>query len=401
MLLELARLKWQGDEDRMQAQLAALGQMPALNWVLPLTALPSLEDVAYWQDWLAHPSYDDYWRPLSIDEGYSRIAVPALHVGGWYDVFANGTVDNFAGLRAGAGSEDTTGGQKLVVGPWYHGPWRPLAGAGAEAGANVFDDWQLRWFDHVLKGEENGVLDAPATVYVMGDGWRDLQDWPPPNARPTDWFLHSGGRANTATGDGWLSTEAPGDELPTRSSTTRATPHCPWRPLVLRRGDLARGTRLSRRLRDGARRPLLHVRAARARRRPPRRHRAHALCGDERGRHRLDVADCVWSTTAPARRISRRESSAPRYRDSTSEPTPVRPGEIVEYRIRLGPVGWRLKAGQRLRVDVSSSDFPQWDRNLNTGGMPGQEGPVAAVMATQVVIHNQAHPSRITLPMVE
>ena len=385
----------------MQAQLAALGQMPALNWVLPLTALPSLEDVAYWQDWLAHPSYDDYWRPLSIDEDYSRIAVPALHVGGWYDVFANGTVDNFAGLRAGAGSEDATGGQKLVVGPWYHGPWRPLAGAGAEAGANVFDDWQLRWFDHVLKGEENGVLDAPATVYVMGDGWRDLQDWPPPNARPTDWFLHSGGRANTATGDGWLSTEAPGDELPDTFIYDPGNPalslgghSCcvegisPEGPACQDAYEMVRGVLcytsepLERDV-DLLGDIVLTLFAA-------------TSAVDTDWTCRLCVVDDGACSTNIQEGIVRT-----RYRDSTSEPTPVRPGEIVEYRIRLGPVGWRLKAGQRLRVDVSSSDFPQWDRNLNTGGMPGQEGPVAAVMATQVVIHNQAHPSRITLPMVE
>ena len=63
-------------------------------------------------------------------------------------------------------------------------------------------------------------------------------------------------------------------------------------------------------------------------------------------------------------------------------------------------MGWRIEAGQRLRVDISSSDFPQWDRNLNTGAALGQEGPAAAVVATQVVVHNQAHPSRITLPIV-
>ena len=59
-----------------------------------------------------------------------------------------------------------------------------------------------------------------------------------------------------------------------------------------------------------------------------------------------------------------------------------------------------MRAGQRLRVDVSSADFPQWDRNLNSGGDPGREGPLAAVVATQVVLHNRAYPSRITLPMV-
>ena len=291
MLLELASLKRQGDEDGMQAQLAALGQMPELNWVLPLTAIPSLVETDYWQDWLAHPSYDGYWRPLSIDEDYSRITVSALHVGGWYDVFINGTADNFAGLRAGAGSEDAAVAQKLVIGPWLHGPWKPLVGAGGDAGSNIVDDWQLRWFDHVLKGEDNGALDAPATVYVVGDGWHDLDGWPPSRARPTDWFLHSRGRANTATGDGWLSTEPPRRRAARHLHLRPGQPFAELRgPLVLRRGHLAGGACAARHLRAGSGCSLLHVRAARASPRRARRCRAHALCGHERCRHRLDVS---------------------------------------------------------------------------------------------------------------
>ncbi|MCY4085886.1 MAG: CocE/NonD family hydrolase [Actinomycetia bacterium] len=404
MLLELASLKRQGDEDGMQAQLAALGQMPELNWVLPLTAIPSLVETDYWQDWLAHPSYDGYWRPLSIDEDYSRITVSALHVGGWYDVFINGTADNFAGLRAGAGSEDAAVAQKLVIGPWLHGPWKPLVGAGGDAGSNIVDDWQLRWFDHVLKGEDNGALDAPATVYVVGDGWHDLDGWPPSRARPTDWFLHSRGRANTATGDGWLSTEPPGDELPDTFIYDPGNPslsfggHSCCVEGISPEGPAPQG------IYEQARGVLCYTSE------PLERHLdvlgdvvltlyAATSAVDTDWTCRLCVVDedtCCPSSTNIQEGIVRA-----RYRSSASDPTPVKPGEIVEYQIRLGPVGWRIKAGQRLRVDVSSSDFPQWDRNLNTGGIPGQEGPAAAVVATQVVLHNQAHPSRITLPVVD
>jgi putative CocE/NonD family hydrolase len=88
-----------------------------------------------------------------------------------------------------------------------------------------------------------------------------------------------------------------------------------------------------------------------------------------------------------------------RYRESAPEPTLIKPGEVYEYRIELGPVGIRVPAGHRLRVQVASSDFPQFDRNLNTGGPVGAEGPSAIRAATQVVLHNQAYPSRITLPV--
>ena len=89
-----------------------------------------------------------------------------------------------------------------------------------------------------------------------------------------------------------------------------------------------------------------------------------------------------------------------RYRDSLSEPSPIEPGRVYEYRIALGPLALRVAPGYRLRLDVSSSDFPQWDRNLNTGGQLGNEGPAAVVVARQTVLHDRARPSRVTLPVL-
>ena len=88
-----------------------------------------------------------------------------------------------------------------------------------------------------------------------------------------------------------------------------------------------------------------------------------------------------------------------RFRESRSAPSPIEPGRVYEYRIDLGPLGARIPAGYRLRLDVSSSDFPHWDSNLNTGGALGREGPEAAVVATQTVLHDRLRPSRITLPV--
>ena len=90
-----------------------------------------------------------------------------------------------------------------------------------------------------------------------------------------------------------------------------------------------------------------------------------------------------------------------RYRESLSRPTPITPDEVYAYRIELGPTAYLFHAGHRLRVQVSSSDFPQWDRNLNTGGQPGTEGAAHARVATQIVLHEGSYASRITLPIVE
>ncbi|MEZ5101277.1 MAG: CocE/NonD family hydrolase [Thermoleophilia bacterium] len=399
-LLELDVARRAGDEARLATLTGLLGQYPGLNWALPVRSLPGLEDVAWFQDWLAHPEHDDYWRRFSVDEDYGRIAVPALHVGGWYDVFAAGTVQNFARLRDEAGAPAARAAQKLLVGPWHHMPWRPLAGATGEVGPNVVDDWQLRWLDQHLKGIETGVLDAPATVYVVGDGWRDLDGWPPSGTRQVDWFLHSGGRANTATGDGTLSTEPPGDEppdvflhdpsVPTPSlgghsccveGLSPQGPACQAASEALRGVLVYTSAPLERELElVGDVTLTLH---------------AATSAPDTDWTCRLCVVDEGGCSTNLVEGIVRA-----RYRLGTDRAVPIRPGEVLEYEIRLGPVGWRVRAGQRLRVDVSSSDFPQWERNGNTGALPGTDTALSFQVATQVVCHDRARPSRIALPIL-
>ena len=197
-----------GDEATLDEIGGAYAGLQGVYGALPLREQTVLARHApYYLDWLEHSAYDDYWRRWSIDEDYSRIEVPALHVAGWWDVFLSGSVANFTGLHALGGAA-----QKLLVGPWYHCPWTPLDPSGPSG--YVIDEWQLRWLDHFMKDAETGVLDAPATVWVDGDGWRDLDGWPPSSSRPTDWYFHSDGRAMASYGDGTLSTEPPGDEPP-------------------------------------------------------------------------------------------------------------------------------------------------------------------------------------------
>ncbi|MCC6222606.1 MAG: CocE/NonD family hydrolase [Thermoleophilia bacterium] len=365
------------------------------DWLshLPLRKPPGLgrADAPYYFDWLEHPTYDDYWRATAIDEDYSRIQVPGLHVGGWYDIFVAGTVRNFRGIA---------GRQKLLVGPWQHGPWEPLCGGRADAGPRAVNDWQLRFLDEVVKGRVSGVFDAPATVYVLGDGWRDLDAWPPPGARPMEWFLHSGGRANSKYGDGTLSQEAPGDEppdvfvfdplAPVASAGGRSccddalTPMGPrsqhaaerWGDtLVYTSAPLAEDLDLV-----GEVEVTLH---------------AASTAVDTDFTAKLCRVDPDGESINLVQGIVRA-----RYRRSLSEPELLTPGRVEEYRLALGPIGARIPAGYRLRLDVSSSDFPHWDRNLNTGGPLGVEGPEGAVVATQTVLHDRARASRVTLPVL-
>ena len=216
-LLALGSAVRAGDRAAVDALSASLGGAEGWFWWLPMSEFPPLQGgyAPYFYDWVEHCTYDDYWKRWSIDADYSRIEVPALHFGGWWDVFLDGTVKNFTGLSAGAGTDEARGAQKLLLGPWTHMPWTPVSRCGGDGpSTNEIDDWQLRWFDHTLKGIDTGVLDHPVTVFTLDGGWRDLDGWPPSDTAAEDWYIHSGGRANSKFGDGTLDRVPPAAEPP-------------------------------------------------------------------------------------------------------------------------------------------------------------------------------------------
>jgi putative CocE/NonD family hydrolase len=197
-----------------------LGNAWANYWIPPqYYPFISQEGLApYYHDWLKHDTYDDYWKRWSIRPRYNQIMLPALHIAGWYDIFLEGTIENFTSLQAQAGSEQARANQKLVVGPWYHMPWNQHVGGfdfGAN-GRNCVDALQILWLDKYLRGASNQLdEEPPVALFVMGDNdWRFEDEWPPKRAQATKFFFHSGGRANSLNGDGRLDRETPGDELP-------------------------------------------------------------------------------------------------------------------------------------------------------------------------------------------
>jgi putative CocE/NonD family hydrolase len=388
------------DDEAMAMLRAAYANSQGWNWYLPLTEFPPLTGKygSYFFDWLGHPTYDDYWRRWSIDEDYSRLTIPALHIAGWYDIFLAGSVKNFIGMRNEAGSKTARAGQKLVIGPWTHMPWAPASVTNEGCGPGIVDDFQLRWFDQLLKGEETGVLDAPVTLFVMGaETWRDYPDWPPPGSAPVRWFLHSRGRANSRFGDGTLSLDAPADEPPDLFTadpmvpTTSIGGHSCCLNFVAPMGPA------DQRAAEEFNSMLVYTSEPLA--------EPLELIGDVTVTlyAATSARDTDWTARLcevhpDGRSINLQEGIVrARYRESLSSPSLLEPDRIYRYDIPLGPVGVRIAAGNRLRVTVSSSDFPQWDRNLNTGGDLFSERPSAAVVATQTVLHNAEHASHLML----
>jgi putative CocE/NonD family hydrolase len=392
------------DDAGMTAYSAAFVNSMMWHWFLPLNEHIALKGgyTDYYFDWLAHPTYDDYWKQWSIDEDYSRITTPALHIAGWYDIFLSGTVKNFVSLQREAGTADAKAHQRLVIGPWFHIPWKPLVGVHSEdASPNLVDDWQLAWFDHHLKGIAERAHEPLVSIFVMREErWRDFDSWPPANAEPVSYYLHSGGRANSAFGDGELSIVPPAQEEadiftydPLIPPASQGGHSCcfdfvaPMGPADQAGREAANGVLVytTAPLTDdllliGEPSLILH---------------AASSAVDTDFAARLCVVDRDGVSTNIQEGIVRA-----RYRDSLTAPTLIEPDRIYEYEIKLGPVGVKIAKGERVRVSVSSSDFPQWDRNMNTGGELGTEPASAAIVATQTVVHDAEHPSRLVLPVV-
>jgi len=387
--------------------LAAFNELDCTFRHQPIVDLPQLKAplAGYFYDWIRHSSSDDYWNRWKIEGHYPHITTPALHIGGWYDIFLLGTLRNFVGMRKQAEDATARNGQRLIVGPWHHGPFGEISGEfffglGAAGPAIDTDGIHLRWFDHWLKGEQNGTeQESPVRIFVMGrNEWRDEQEWPLARTQYTDYYLHSGGKANTASGDGSLSQEAPGTEAPD------VFVYDPRDPAPTHGGALCCGQSF---VPGGA----YDQQAVEA--------RSDVLCyttpsleSDIEVTGPLTVTLFAATTAADTDFTAKLVDVEPcgaarslvdgiiraRYRQGTDESRPITPGAVEEYTIDLVATSNVFKAGHRIRLEISSSNFPRFDRNFNTAGDPW--AATECVPALQTIHHDGQYPSRIRLPVI-
>ena len=433
------------DEPSVRARLEAEGpadwfpDTPFRKGENPLSAAPNFED--YYLEMQNHGDYDDYFRGIGRNwaEYYEASSdIPMLHVGGWYDSYAPGTIQSFLEL-----SRVKSAPMTLVMGPWTHGGnSRSYAGDiefGASAAIEDFArEFHLRWFDARLKGQgafapfADGRVETPGavTLFVMGGGdghrdangrlfhggeWRTADTWPLEGTELTPFHLRAGGG---------LTTEAPaGDE---GSSTYTYDPEHPAPTIggafsgALKRGGYDQRERTFRSLSGGS---------------------ENGFFGSEvDGRRTADRGDVLVFETEPLAEdvevigpVSARlwvSSSAPdtdftaklvdvhpasedfpegfdlnitdgilraRYRDSRESETLMDPGEIYELEITLFPTANRFQTGHRIRLEISSSNFPRFDPNPNTGEPLGRH--TRTVPAENVIHHSAERPSALLLPL--
>jgi putative CocE/NonD family hydrolase len=375
---------------------------------LPLDDHLLFRDLApFYADWLAHPTADAYWEPGSPCAWYERVAVPALHITGWYDIFLASTIQNFAGMRRRGGSEHAQRHQRLIIGPWSHSsfsgsfPEREFGPAASEAALDL-TGIQLRWFDRWLRGEEDGAdREAPVTLFVMGrDAWRTEADWPLPDTRRRPYYLHSAGQANTLHGDGALSTEPPGDEPPDVYLYNPLRPAPTVGGQVLLPGANANGPRDQREveMRDDV---LVYSTAALERPVEVTGPIELRLFAASSARD-TDFTGKLVDVYPDGRAIILTEGILrARYRTSFTAPEPLEPEAVYEFRLDLWATANVFLPGHRIRLEVSSSNFPRFGRNSNTGGAIASEAADRYRPAINRVFHDAARPSRLILPIID
>ncbi|HLV85888.1 MAG TPA: CocE/NonD family hydrolase [Candidatus Sulfotelmatobacter sp.] len=400
----LDRLIDKNTDARVGAPTLPLTSYPVFNFgQLPPDAQLTSSIAPYYEDWLSHPEYDDYWKQWSIEEHFSNIAVPMLQVGGWYDIFAAGTLRNYMGAKAHGATDAARTQQHLMMQIGGHAGFGRRIGDidfGPHALENPYVDLILDWYDYLFKGIHNQfATEKPVKVFVMGvNEYRQEDDWPPPQARYTKYFLHSEGKANSLRGNGSLSTVAP------KSETPDAFVYDPGNPVPTIGGPLCCAQELMepgpRDQRSVENRDDVLI------------YSTGALAQDLEVTGPVTATLFVKSSAVDTDFTGKLVDVAPdgfakdvaegilrmRYRDSQEHTSLMNPNQIYQITLDLWATSNVFLHGHTLRLEISSSNFPRFDRNLNTG----EEIKSARrfVSATNTILHDAQHPSALVLPVI-
>jgi putative CocE/NonD family hydrolase len=409
------------DSEKVTDWYSALPFRKGLN---PLSIVPEYE--GYILDEMTRSDYSEFWQGPGLNwrEYYEKSAdIPMFHIGGWYDIWLRTTTDNYMNL-----AQTKKAPIHMMIGPWNHGgnsrTWTGEVEFGPESAITDFDtDFQLRWFDQHLRRSPTGARDtAPVRIFIMGTGdghkdangklfhggfWKDVADWPLPEARVTPYYFHANGTLTTS----------PPAQGAVRSTTYTYNPREPV-PTI--------GGNVSGRLKDGgydqrerpefygSKPPYLPLRA----RRDILVYQTEPLTEDVTVvgpiSVRLFASSTAVDTDFTAKLIDVYPPSADfprgfdlnltdgiiraRYRGGRLKQELIRPAQVYEFEVRPFPTANVFKKGHRIRVDISSSNFPRFDVNPNTGEPLGQNRRM--IEANNTVYYSPTYPSRVLLPLV-
>jgi putative CocE/NonD family hydrolase len=370
--------------------------------------LQSMDDDAgipcpYYKVWLRHPTPDSYWSAINLREKYAQVGIPVLHLGGWYDVFLKGTIEDWLGVREHSGDANARENQWLLIGPWDHDystdrTHRIGRLDVGDASAGTYWDRCQAFFDYWLMGVNNGFDQTPRVqLFAIGDNtWRTGSEWPPEETTYRNFYFHSTGNAHQADSDGSLDLAPPASEEPadgytydpldpvattldidlwSRAQNLQDRAHLPERAdvLVYQTAPLAENMEIT-----GPITVFLYA--------------SSSAVDTDFTAALVDVFPGGYAHLIQEG-ISRSSCRAP-----DSEPMLHEPGRVYAHKIDLWATSFVVKTGHRIRVDLSSSNFNRYDRNPNMGEPLGTA--IHPVSADQRVFHTARYPSHITLPII-
>ena len=386
----------------------ALGELDQdqMYRALPLiSALDDLGENPYYRGVIEHEKYGPWWDRYSLRDRYDQVETPSLFITGWFDSLLHETLKVFNGWTRSARTDDARRLTKLVVGPWSHqtAPWgrEPFDPGGRfeelEFGPQAAEDiaeTHLRWYDARLKGHDTGIdSEPPIRLFVMGaNKWRFENEWPLRRAVEARFYL---GGEGAADGGGRLMTEPPTGEAPDSFTYDPADPVPSW-------GAQYQTQELSGprdRSEIESRPDVLTYTSETLTRDVEVTGPVSATIYASSTALDTDLTAALVDVYPDGRAIILCEGICrARFRRGTDRPQLIEPGRTFEFHIDMWDTSNLFKAGHRIRIEVSSSNFPRYDRNLNTGGRVGYESEWR--VAEQTVYHDEVRPSRLNLPVV-
>jgi putative CocE/NonD family hydrolase len=351
--------------------------------------------IPFLRDRMAHPQNDQYWSGTQVKDA-AKIRTAVYNLGGWFDSFQQGTFQNFIKMTAPSIDPEIRLRQKLIVGPWRHGSEaRKTGDLDFGESANLSDsnsrELQLRWFDNQLKGLHNGIMEEPPVkIFVMGKNiWRFENEWPLARTKYTKYYFHSSGKANTASGNGVLEITMqknnftdtfrydPSDPVPTIGNLEPVD----QRKAEAREDVLVYSTDVLKKDIEVTGPITVELYAS-----------SSAVNTDFTGK----LVDVYPDGRAIVLCQGIIRAS---FRDTNATPSFIQPGKIYKYNINVWATSNVFKSGHRIRVEISSSNFPMYDRNLNSAIIPALG--TSYVKAKQTIYHNKEYPSCIILPIID